>query len=176
MSEKYPSKDDIHSKLNYKFLGYFSDKILDYETVDIIIKYFNENDSDLFFLEFGGKFHRDRDDTAFPWRKTILYFELSKIWPVFKGYDIIYNKRGSHICEKVIVDGPEEQNIPDFTSYLKTAHELNKQYKESYVNVPNDTLSNYEKAYYGKNRKRLQHIKHKYDKDNFFNFSQSIKE
>ncbi len=174
------SKNDIKCELNFKFLGYFSDTILDEYTVDIIVNYFNENDSDLFFLEFGGKFHIKNTDTAFYWRNSILYFELSKIWPVYKNDKIIFNKNKLHKCNKSFSKNSvqNEINEPDFTSYTKTARILGKKYKTGYINVPNNTYKYseiYEKVYYGKNIKRLKEIKFKYDPNNFFNFSQSIK-
>jgi hypothetical protein len=183
------SRNDTHSDLNIKFLGYFTDKILDKTSVDMIVKYFNENDSDLFFLELGGKFSKNSDDSAFYWRNSIMYFELSIIWPVRKYDTLIYRKRGKH-TSKTSLDIRSGQNsiheqmyelgnYPDFSNYNKVANELNKKYKAGYVNVPNSTYKTpdkYQKAYYGDNAKKLIEIKKKYDKNNFFNFSQSIRE
>lgn len=165
------------SELNYKFLGYFTDKILDDTTVDILINYFNENESDLFFLEMGGNFHTDPKATAFYWRDSILYFETSKIWPPYKDQEIIYDCRRQHQC--ISSSDSTIQNItkPNFESYREIAYKLGKIYKKGYVNVPNNTYIDphkYEKFYYGENRRRLRRIKARYDPSNFFNFSQSI--
>ncbi|XRJ16107.1 BBE domain-containing protein [Bacillus velezensis] len=44
----------------------------------------------------------------------------------------------------------------------------------SYVNVPDQNIENFGKAYYGSNFARLQRIKAKYDPENVFRFPQSI--
>lgn len=169
-----PSEAEIHADLNYKFLGYFSDKILDEETLDIIIDYFGKTDADLFFLELGGNFRKG--ESAFAWRNAKIYFELSRIWPIYADQDIIYNSRGLH--ESTASDAEAKLHEPNLDSYREAADKLGKKYKSGYVNVPNDTYTDphqYEKFYYGENRYRLRRIKAKYDRKNFFNFSQSIK-
>jgi FAD/FMN-containing dehydrogenase len=46
---------------------------------------------------------------------------------------------------------------------------------QHYVNYPDLNIENYESSYYGESYKRLQKVKQRFDPDNRFNYSQSIK-
>jgi len=178
-AELESTKNEIHCDVNIQFLGYFCDTILDDATIDLIVDYFSKNDSDLYFLEMGGNFHKNETETAFYWRSSILYFELSIIWPVFKFDTLVYNKKNRHSVSKSSTNKNNKLHKPNFILYEQVAKILEKKYKTGYINVPNNTYktpSKYEQAYYGNNITKLKEIKCKYDQNNFFNFSQSIKD
>lgn len=57
----------------------------------------------------------------------------------------------------------------------RLTHKLRRYTSGAYVNSPDLSLERWQKAYYGENYPRLQHVKRTYDPHNFFHFPQSIK-
>jgi hypothetical protein len=104
----------------------------------------------------GGKV-RDKkpDDMAYVHRNANYIFEMEASW--------------SPLDTPEIVDRQQDwlkQYFADMRDFVLP---------QSYVNFPNRDLPNWEHAYYGDHLKPLREIKTKYDRENLFNFPQSIR-
>ncbi|KDN93878.1 FAD-binding oxidoreductase [Bacillus velezensis] len=108
-------------------------------------------ETNFFFINWGGAISRvPSSETAFYWRRPLFYTEWTASWK---------NK------------SQEASNLAS----VERVRQLMKPYVTgSYVNVPDQNIENFGKAYYGSNFARLQRIKAKYDPENVFRFPQSI--
>ena len=124
------------------------------EPISIMKKFLEEatgTEANFFFINWGGALNRvPSNETAFFWRRPLFYTEWTASWE---------NK------------SQEASNL----SSVEKVRQLMKPYvKGSYVNVPDQNIEKFGKAYYGSNFARLREIKAKYDPDNLFRFPQSI--
>ncbi|WP_182421877.1 FAD-binding oxidoreductase (plasmid) [Priestia megaterium] len=124
------------------------------EPISIMKKFLEEatgTEANFFFINWGGALNRvPSNETAFFWRRPLFYTEWTASWE---------NK------------SQEASNIAS----VEKVRQLMKPYvKGSYVNVPDQNIEKFGKAYYGSNFARLREIKAKYDPDNLFRFPQSI--
>ncbi|HEY5563400.1 MAG TPA: FAD-binding oxidoreductase [Clostridiaceae bacterium] len=109
------------------------------------------SESNFFFLNSGGAMNQVHSkDTAFFWRHTKYYLEWDASW----------------------IEESESEKSIELVEY--TRKQLQPHIIGSYVNVPDLSLKNYGKEYYGDNLAQLQKIKKQYDPENVFNFVQSI--
>jgi len=109
------------------------------------------SESNFFFLNSGGAMNQVHSkDTAFFWRHTKYYLEWDASW----------------------IEAFESEKSIELVEY--TRKQLEPHTIGSYVNVPDLSIKNYGKEYYGDNLARLQKIKKQYDPENVFNFLQSI--
>ncbi|WP_057914763.1 FAD-binding oxidoreductase [Peribacillus muralis] len=108
-------------------------------------------EANFFFINWGGAISRvPSNETAFFWRSPLFYTEWTSSW------------------EK------KSQEALNLASVEKVRKLIKPYVKGSYVNVPDQNIKNFGKAYYGSNFGRLQKVKAKYDRKNLFNFPQSI--
>lgn len=108
-------------------------------------------ESNFFFLNSGGAMNMVHpQDTAFFWRNTKYYVEWDASW--------------TEKCE----------TLKNLKLVEKTREQLQPYVTGSYVNVPDLSIKNYGKEYYGDNFAQLRRVKAKYDPENVFNFVQSI--
>jgi hypothetical protein len=109
-------------------------------------------ESNFFFINWGGALSRvPSNKTAFFWRDPLFYVEWTASWE---------NK---------------SQKDANLASVEKVRQQLKPYVTGSYVNVPDQNIKKYGKAYYGSNYERLRKIKAKYDPENVFRFPQSIR-
>lgn len=73
-----------------------------------------------------------------------------------------------------LVGKNKSQEASNLSSVEKVRQLMKPYVKGSYVNVPDQNIEKFGKAYYGSNFARLREIKAKYDPDNLFRFPQSI--
>lgn len=108
-------------------------------------------ETNFFFINWGGAISRvPSSETAFFWRRPLFYTEWNASW--------------EHKSQ-------EASNLAS----VERVRQLMKPYVTgSYVNVPDQNIENFGKAYYGSNFAKLQKIKAKYDPENVFRFPQSI--
>lgn len=109
-------------------------------------------EANFFFINWGGALSRvPSNETAFFWRDPLFYTEWTASWE---------NK---------------SQKDANLASVEKVRQQLKPYVTGSYVNVPDQNIKKYGKAYYGSNYERLRKIKAKYDPENVFRFPQSIR-
>lgn len=148
--EPIPGRSDQ----NVKFSSAWGLNLWPEKPISIMRKFLEEatgTESNFFFINWGGALSRvPSDQTAFFWRNPLFYVEWNASW------------------EK---KSQEAMNLES----VERVRKLIKPYvKGSYVNVPDQNIKNYGKAYYGSNFAKLQKIKEKYDPKNLFHFPQSI--
>ncbi len=108
-------------------------------------------EANFFFLNSGGAMNRvPSHATAFFWRDTKYYMEWNASW-----------RKGSETRENIALVEAARERLRPFTV-------------GSYVNVPDLSIENFGREYYGGNFGRLRQIKAKYDPCNVFCFVQSI--
>ncbi|NGY80930.1 FAD-binding oxidoreductase [Bacillus megaterium] len=124
------------------------------EPISIMKKFLEEatgTEANFFFINWGGALSRvPSNETAFFWRRPLFYTEWTASWE---------NK---------------SQEASNLASVEKVRQLMKPYVKGSYVNVPDQNIEKFGKAYYGSNFARLREIKAKYDPDNLFRFPQSI--
>ncbi len=87
-------------------------------------------------------------------------------------------RKGSYVCTARAqwVDPADKKVMMAFVERCKTLllpYALDG--KAAYVNYIDSTVPNWEEAYYGRNYKKLQHVKKLWDPSNFFRFDRSIR-
>lgn len=108
------------------------------------------------FIHSGGKASTPKsDDTAFPWREGTYHAYIFIEW-----FEKWLQVEMTGFCKK-------------FAARLRP-FSLSK--RAAFINFPDRTFESktYGRAYYGANYAKLQRVKEAWDKDNYFNFSQSI--
>ncbi|MEB4858329.1 FAD-binding oxidoreductase [Priestia aryabhattai] len=124
------------------------------EPISVMKKFLEEatgTEANFFFINWGGALSRvASDETAFFWRRPLFYTEWTASWE---------NK---------------SQEAANIASVEKVRQLMKPYVKGSYVNVPDQNIEKFGKAYYGSNFARLREIKAKYDPENLFHFPQSI--
>ncbi|WP_461673523.1 FAD-binding oxidoreductase [Priestia megaterium] len=124
------------------------------DPISIMKKFLEEatgTEANFFFINWGGALNRvPSNETAFFWRRPLFYTEWTASWE---------NK---------------SQEASNLASVEKVRQLLKPYVKGSYVNVPDQNIEKFGKAYYGSNFAKLREIKAKYDPDNLFRFPQSI--
>ncbi len=143
---------DVSPPTNDKFSSTFAYKPLPPEAIRVI-KNSLDNPVNLranfFFLAMGGVMKKiSKTATPFWNRDALFYFEWDESWSN---------------------DEPEQAG-PAFTWVENLRSALRPFTQGAYVNVPDFDIPNWEKAYYGKNFKKLKKIKTKYDPNNFFTY------
>ena len=125
------------------------------EPISIMKQFLEEatgTEANFFFINWGGALSRvPSNETAFFWRDPLFYTEWTASWE---------NK---------------SQKDANLASVEKVRQQLKPYVTGSYVNVPDQNIKKYGKAYYGSNYERLRKIKAKYDPENVFRFPQSIR-
>lgn len=143
---------DVSLPTNDKFSSTFAYKLLPRKAIRIIKDALdhpvNEN-AGFWFLALGG-FMTKIPKTATPFwnRDALFYFEWDESWS----------------SDNV------EQAGPAFTWVESIRSALRPFTQGSYVNVPDLSIPNWQEEYYGKNIRKLQRIKRKYDPDNLFTY------
>ncbi|MBY0008249.1 MULTISPECIES: FAD-binding oxidoreductase [Priestia] len=124
------------------------------EPISFMKKFLEEatgTEANFFFINWGGALSRvPSNETAFFWRRPLFYTEWTSSWE---------NK---------------SQEASNLASVEKVRQLMKPYVKGSYVNVPDQNIEKFGKAYYGSNFARLREIKAKYDPENLFHFPQSI--
>lgn len=124
------------------------------DPISIMKKFLEEatgTEANFFFINWGGALNRvPSNETAFFWRRPLFYTEWTASWE---------NK---------------SQEASNLASVEKVRQLMKPYVKGSYVNVPDQNIEKFGKAYYGSNFAKLREIKAKYDPDNLFRFPQSI--
>ncbi|MEF2095569.1 FAD-binding oxidoreductase [Bacillus sp. CFBP9009] len=148
--EPIPGRSDQ----NVKFSSAWGLNLWPEKPISIMRKFLEEatgTESNFFFINWGGALSRvPSDKTAFFWRNPLFYVEWTASWEN---------------------NSQEAMNLAS----VERVRKLIKPYVTgSYVNVPDQNIENFGKAYYGSNFARLQKVKAKYDPKNLFNFPQSI--
>ncbi len=96
---------------------------------------------------------------------------------IAKNATPFYWREGVYVMTAMIAWETEEQT-PQAMAWSQRCKELLAPHsiegKAAYLNYIDDTLDNWQKAYYGNNYQRLQEIKSKVDPTNFFYFKQSV--
>lgn len=138
--------------VNDKISSTFAYKLLPPKAIRTIKKALDNPvnaDAEFFFLALGGVMKKTpKTATPFWNRDAQFYFEWDQSWPS---------------------DQPEQAG-PSFTWVENLRSALRPFTKGSYVNVPDLNITNWAKAYYGKNFKKLRTIKTKYDPHNLFTY------
>jgi hypothetical protein len=141
-----PQNDKISSTFAYKLLPPEAIHHIK-EALDTTVS----TGANFFFLAFGGVMKKvSKTATPFWNRNALFYFEWDQPWPT---------------------DQPELGGLAiAWVENLRSA--LMPFGKGSYVNVPDSNIPNplWQRDYYGRNFKRLEKIKAKYDPDNFFTY------
>ncbi|GAB1772385.1 FAD-binding oxidoreductase [Priestia aryabhattai] len=124
------------------------------EPISIMKKFLEEapgTESNFFFINWGGAISKvPSHKTAFFWRSPLFYTEWTASW----------EKKSEEAASLASVEKVRQMMKPYVTG--------------SYVNVPDQNIENFGKAYYGSNFSRLREVKAKYDPENLFRFPQSI--
>jgi hypothetical protein len=124
------------------------------EPISIMKKFLEEapgTESNFFFINWGGAISKvPSHKTAFFWRSPLFYTEWTASW----------EKKSQEAASLASVEKVRQMMKPYVTG--------------SYVNVPDQNIENFGKAYYGSNFSRLREVKAKYDPENLFRFPQSI--
>ncbi|MCM3186904.1 FAD-binding oxidoreductase [Priestia megaterium] len=148
--EPIPGRSDQ----NVKFSSAWGLDLWSEEPISIMKKFLEEatgKEANFFFINWGGALSRvPSNETAFFWRRPLFYTEWTASWE---------NK---------------SQEASNLASVEKVRQLMKSYVKGSYVNVPDQNIEKFGKAYYGSNFARLREIKAKYDPDNLFHFPQSI--
>ncbi|PFN23220.1 FAD-binding oxidoreductase [Bacillus cereus] len=124
------------------------------EPISIMRKFLEEatgTEANFFFINWGGAISKvPSSKTAFFWRSPLFYTEWTASWT---------NK------------SEEASNLAS----VERVRQLIRPYVTgSYVNVPDQNIEGFGKAYYGLNFEKLRKVKAKYDPENLFRFPQSI--
>ncbi|MGC3792211.1 FAD-binding oxidoreductase [Priestia aryabhattai] len=148
--EPIPGRSDQ----SVKFSSAWGHDLWSGEPISVMKKFLEEatgTEANFFFINWGGALSRvPSNETAFFWRRPLFYTEWTASWE---------NK------------SQEASNL----SSVEKVRQLMKPYvKGSYVNVPDQNIEKFGKAYYGSNFAKLREIKAKYDPENLFHFPQSI--
>ncbi|MHA7740403.1 FAD-binding oxidoreductase [Priestia aryabhattai] len=148
--EPIPGRSDQ----SVKFSSAWGHDLWSEEPISVMKKFLEEatgTEANFFFINWGGALSRvPSNETAFFWRRPLFYTEWTASWE---------NK------------SQEASNL----SSVEKVRQLMKPYvKGSYVNVPDQNIEKFGKAYYGSNFAKLREIKAKYDPENLFHFPQSI--
>ncbi|MGE6377415.1 FAD-binding oxidoreductase [Peribacillus muralis] len=148
--EPIPGRSDQ----NVKFSSAWGLNLWPDEPISIMKEFLEKatgTESNFFFLNWGGAISRvPSNHTAFFWRSPLFYMEWNASW----------EKRS--------------QEALNLASVEKVRKLIKPYVKGSYVNVPDQNIKKFGKAYYGSNFARLQKVKAKYDRKNLFHFPQSI--
>lgn len=137
-----PTKDKISSAFAYKLLP--SEAI---QSMKSALDNPVNSHANIFFLAWGGEMRKTSPHATAFWNRKALYFlEWEESW----------------------TDDQEAGPSIIWVQNLRAA--LQPFIKGSYVNVPDFDIVDWEKAYFGKNFKKLKKIKTKYDPDNVFTF------
>ncbi|OUT33205.1 FAD-binding protein, partial [Priestia aryabhattai] len=140
--EPIPGRSDQ----NVKFSSAWGLDLWSEEPISIMKKFLEEatgTEANFFFINWGGALSRvPSNETAFFWRRPLFYTEWTASWE---------NK---------------SQEASNLASVEKVRQLMKSYVKGSYVNVPDQNIEKFGKAYYGSNFARLREIKAKYDPDN----------
>jgi FAD/FMN-containing dehydrogenase len=139
---------------NFKFSSAWGLNLWTDEPISIMKQFLEESpgtESNFFFINWGGAISKiPSNQTAFFWRSPLFYTEWNATWK----------------------DKSEEAAS---LASVERVRQLMKPYVTgSYVNVPDQNIKKFGKAYYGSNFARLREVKMKYDPENLFHFPQSI--
>lgn len=143
---------DVSPPTNDKFSSTFVYKLLPRKAIRVIKEALdnpvNEN-ANFWFLALGGVMKKiPKTATPFWNRDALFYIEWDESWS----------------NDKPKQAGPAITWVENIRSALRPF------IKGSYVNVPDLNIPNWQEEYYGKNFKKLQEIKRKYDPDNLFTY------
>jgi FAD/FMN-containing dehydrogenase len=126
---------------------------------------------------------------------AISYFlkELGRIpagtdgWVVFEGYggmmDLIASdatafphRKGNLFCAEYNISWSKSEQSPQMLAWMREFHDKVRPYFSGsvYANYSDLDLEDWGHSYFGKNFERLRQIKKKYDKQNIFQYAQSI--
>ncbi|WP_312523104.1 FAD-binding oxidoreductase [Anaerospora sp.] len=148
--EPIPGRSDQSTK----FSSAWAYDLLPCEAVKIMRRFLEAStgtEAGFFFLNWGGAAARiSPEETAFFWRGPKYYLEWNSSWSE---------------------DSDARRNI---AMVERTREQLEPFVEGSYVNVPDEYIEDFGRAYYGANFARLRRIKEKYDPENVFNHPQSI--
>lgn len=143
---------DLSPPTNDKFSSTFVYKLLPPEAIRIIKNALDNPvnaNANFWFLALGGVMKKiSKTATPFWNRDALFYFEWDESWS------------NDHFEQA----GPAIAWVENIRAALRPF------IKGSYVNVPDLDIPNWQKEYYGKNFKKLQKIKTKYDPDNLFTY------
>ncbi|MDT5099551.1 MAG: hypothetical protein QOC76_3288 [Mycobacterium sp.] len=149
---------------NLKFFSQYITESFPAEAIDIVRSFMAKApspDCNYFIQPFGGrvKVSEPSGGSAYAHRAANFYGEIGAGWGTRGGGVPAHN-------DPVTITA--QAWIAEFSQALRPY------VNGAYVNVPNVGMSDWEKAYWGPNVKRLRGIKARYDPTNVFNFEQSI--
>lgn len=145
---------DAQDGFLYLTSGILQPNKLTVEHIDTLTEILKNSPSErnliLFHIGGGAIAKPSNTDTAFPHRSLQLMIQIKGIW-----------------------EDPSQEEVN--TKWVKdTRHYLDDVLSGSYINYIDSELSNWKYQYYNVNYPKLLQIKKKYDKNNFFQFKQSI--